>query len=109
MARADAYCYQSDNPDHVHLDLEIYRTVWREASALRDSGALVLEAGKIKCPVISFQGEYDSQSADGVEKSLSKHVKIFNMVRLEKCGHTPWIEKYAKDNFFRMLKDELRS
>jgi len=88
---------------------QIYQQVWKEASKLRASGEL-LELGKhIKCPVVAIHGDYDPHPAEGVQKPLSSVLKSFRFVMIRNCGHKPWIERKAKEEFFRVLKEELRS
>jgi len=86
---------------------DIYDPVWREANELRDSGKL-LEFGKeIRCLVVAIHGDYDPRPAEGVRGPLSSVLKNFKFILLEKCGHEPWIEKFARDKFYKILKNEL--
>jgi len=34
-------------------------------------------------------------------------VKNYRFILLEKCGHEPWQEKYARDKFYEILKKEI--
>ncbi len=88
-------------------DMDIFQRVWREARALRDSGELLKSVEKIGCPVVAIHGEYDPHPMEGVEKPLSGRVSVFKMIRLKKCGHIPWREKYARDDFYRTLGEEI--
>jgi Predicted hydrolases or acyltransferases (alpha/beta hydrolase superfamily) len=108
MTVADSYDYLSDSTDEVALNMEIHSLVWREAAQLRDTNELISCADKIECPVVAFHGDYDPHPIAGVEKPLSKRLREFKMIRLSKCGHTPWKERCAKDEFYRLLKDELQ-
>ncbi len=92
----------------VDLRSDIYKSVWSQAVELRKSGKL-LEAGKgIQCPVVAIHGDHDPHPAEGVQKPLAGVLKDFRFVLLDKCGHTPWIERQARDEFFRVLGEELR-
>ena len=108
FSKADAYdpiVYESEVIDY---DPDIFQSVWKEASELRRSGKL-LELGKhIKCPVVAIHGDYDPHPAEGVQKPLSAILKSFRLILLENCGHKPWIERQARDEFYRILKEELR-
>ncbi len=35
---------------------------------------------------------------------VPREVKFY---KLEKCGHSPWTESYARDEFYRILKEEI--
>jgi pimeloyl-ACP methyl ester carboxylesterase len=107
-ARVDAYDLIAYDPDPVDYRLDIYQSVWADAADMRRSGRL-LEAGKhIQCPVVAIHGDYDPHPAEGVQKPLSSILQNFRFILLEKCGHMPWLERHAKDTFYRILKDELR-
>jgi len=108
MTIADSFDYLSDDSDSIELNMEIYQSVWQEAARLRDTNELINCADKIECPIVVFHGEFDPHPIDGVEKPLSERVKNAKIVRLQKCGHTPWKEVFAKDEFYRLLRDELR-
>jgi len=107
MTIADSYDYLPVDNVSVDLDLTIYQSVWAEASKLRETNELINCADKIKCPVVAIQGEYDSHPIGGLERPLSDNLIDFKMIRIEKCGHTPWRERCAKDTFFEILRKEL--
>ena len=86
---------------------DVFTSVWLEAEALRTSGKL-LEAGTmISCPVIAIHGEDDPHPAAGVEKPLAAILDDFRFLLLRRCGHRPWIERHAREQFYRVLKGEL--
>ena len=106
FSRTDAY---DPLPDDAEIDFrpDIYAAVWPEAAELRRSGRL-LEAGRqIKCPVTAIHGDYDPHPAGGVRVPLTSVVRNFNFIELKNCGHKPWAERQARNEFFRILKHEL--
>lgn len=107
MAWADAFDYQPPDEDFVDFKPEIFRSVWTEASAWRDSSALIRCADLIKTPVVAIHGDYDPHPQEGVEKPLSERLADFRMIILRHCGHTPWLEKKGKKEFFEILHKEL--
>jgi len=107
MTIADSYDYQPVENETIDLDMDIFLSVWQEASKLRDSNDLIKFSNKIKCPVIAIHGDYDSHPIEGVEKPLSERLPDFKMIRLEKCGHTPWKERFAQTEFYEKLRKEL--
>lgn len=94
-------------PEPLPVSEEINRLVWAEAKKLRVSGELLKMGRKIKCPVIAIHGDYDPHPAEGVREPLSRVLKDFKFILLEKCGHYPWLEKFARDEFFRVLREEI--
>jgi len=107
IARADSYDPLPHDSEILEYRYDIYRSVWDQARELRSSGRL-LELGKgIQCPVVAIHGDYDPHLAEGVKAPLSRILKDFRLILLEKCGHCPWIERSARDRFYDILKNEV--
>jgi pimeloyl-ACP methyl ester carboxylesterase len=85
----------------------IFYNVWREAEELRRSRRLLECIRQVRCPVVALHGEYDPHPEAGVREPLSAIVKDFRFVLLPNCGHTPWLERQAKEAFYRALKAEV--
>lgn len=93
--------------DPIQCQADTYSKVWDEAERFRKEGGF-LEAGrKIQCPVVAIHGDYDPHPAEGIKKPLSSVLKNFRFILIEKCGHEPWIEREARDNFFILLRKEI--
>jgi pimeloyl-ACP methyl ester carboxylesterase len=107
LAKADFYDPLPMRPEGLELRPEIYKSVWKEAAELRKSGGLLAGARAIRCPVVAIHGDHDPHPAEGVQKPLTKALNDFRFILLEKCGHTPWMEKWARDEFFQVLTKEL--
>jgi pimeloyl-ACP methyl ester carboxylesterase len=107
ISKADAF-EPLDYPDEIiEYRFDIFQNVWQEASQLRESGNLLEHGKNIDCPVVAIHGDFDPHPAKGVEISLAAVVKNFSFILLEKCGHKPWIEKQARDSFYKILEKEL--
>jgi pimeloyl-ACP methyl ester carboxylesterase len=119
FARLGALAFKTDTYDPVEeadapeeaalprLDAADAARALAEAQALRASGAL-LEAGKqIRCPVVAIHGADDPHPADGVRGPLSGVVADFTFHLLARCGHKPWIERQAREEFYCILEDAL--
>jgi pimeloyl-ACP methyl ester carboxylesterase len=92
----------------IEVRYDVFAQVWPEAAHLRASGQL-LELGKqIRCPVVAIHGEYDPHPSDGISDPLARVLADFRLVLLPHCGHEPWMERYARDEFFQLLREELR-
>lgn len=111
-AKADTYDalprQQYETPEGLGVSEEINRKVMAEAMELRASGKLLSLGKKIKCPVVAIHGDYDSHPAEGVREPLSRVLKDFRFILLEKCGHEPWMERYARDKFYEILRNEVK-
>ena len=90
-------------------DGEMYRHIWEEASTLRITGKLLRLGERISCPVVAIHGDYDPHPGEGVKDPLSRVLKKFRFILLEKCGHYPWLESNAKVGFYRVLREEIET
>ncbi len=107
VSKADSYSPLPHDSEILEYQHDIYQGVWEHARELRSSGKL-LELGKrIRCPVIAIHGDYDPHPSQGIKKPLSRILKNFQFILLEKCGHYPWIERSARDRFYNILKNEV--
>lgn len=107
MSKADSFSPISNENDTLDFNIDIFNNCMKEINVLRNSKELLNLGRDIECPVIAIHGEYDSHSYEGVEKPLSNVLKDFKFILLEKCGHTPWNEFYAKDEFYEILFNEI--
>jgi len=103
----DPIMTEADASDVVGGQGNIFHSVWQAAAALRSSGKLLALGKHIQCPVVAIHGDYDPHPAEGVQKPLSLTLENFRFVLLEKCGHTPWLERWARESFYSTIKAEL--
>ncbi len=107
--KIDAYEPIDIGTPKIDFRADIFQSVWPEAAKLRKSGKLLEFGKKIRCPVIAIHGDYDPHPAEGVQKPLTAILNNFQFILLKKCGHKPWIERWAKDKFYQIIKDTLRN
>lgn len=108
MSKADSYNPIPRRGETIEVQADVYENIWKEAEEIRRNGKL-LEYGKlINCPVVVIHGDYDSHPYEGVKKPLSRVLKDCEFILLKNCGHHPWLEKQAKDDFYSVLEKELR-
>ena len=105
IERADAFSLRpiNDIKYQIKVDGDMFGNIWSEAEKLRSSGKLLSMATKLKCDVIIVPGDYDPHPARGVIEPLSENVESVQSIILKKCGHYPWKETFAHDEFFQVL------
>ena len=106
FSKADTFDAMEHDDNLMEFQSDIFNKVWPTAEKLRASGELLRLGHKIKCPVTAIHGDYDPHPYQGVMEPLSKILKQFKFYLLEKCGHEPWIEKYAYQRFYKILISE---
>ena len=86
----------------------IYQTVWPQAAKMRETGELIALGKKIKCPVIAIHGNFDPHPYQGIQEPLRTIIDDFTFILLDNCGHEPWIERHAKDQFMNLISTHLQ-
>lgn len=109
LSRADEYdpIPASIESEVVDLRSDVFQAVWKEAAELRRTGKLLDLVKKVEGPVVAIHGDYDPHPAEGVRQPLSAVLKSFRFILLEKCGHAPWTERWAKEQFYDIMDEEL--
>lgn len=108
VARADAFdLLPEETSDPVPPDPAQYERIWKEAAELRRNGALLEAAHSVQCPITALHGDWDPHPAEGVREPLLRVVKGLKFILLERCGHEPWKERFAREAFFKALRAEV--
>lgn len=101
---ADNYCPEGRERHRAdRTDSEMHNKIWDEAAKLRSNGELLAFFKNIKSRIYLIQGEADPHPAKGVILPLQENDIQFEAYILKKCGHNPFMEKYAKDEFYKIL------
>jgi pimeloyl-ACP methyl ester carboxylesterase len=96
-----------ERSDEVGPAGHVFQKVWQEAAELRRNEGLLQLARGVECPVVAVHGDYDPHPSEGVRIPLTSTLHDFRFVLLENCGHKPWIERQARDAFYRVLRRAL--
>lgn len=113
MQQLETYIEQTDNyrlravSAKGFQDARMYASIWTEASALRKRGEWRRLLPQIACPVIILHGKQDPHPYQGVVGPLDEAGITYRLHILECCGHTPFLEVEAKENFYALLNDYL--
>ena len=100
---ADTFC-RAELPANAAacFDGKMFDAIWCEASALRAAGVIEAKFRALEVPCVAIHGDYDSHPASEIVRFFPQnHI-------LPRCGHTPGHEKYARDDFFDLLYQELK-
>ena len=93
----------------VSFDVAVFEDVWNEASSLRTAGGFLESVARVRCPVVAIHGDHDPHPAEGVRVPLAAAVGDIEFHLLERCGHEPWRERYARDRFYELLREACAS
>jgi pimeloyl-ACP methyl ester carboxylesterase len=105
MEKTDTYCKIDGliNEEAFEADEAAFSKIWPEAAELRRNGNLLKAVDNITCPITFMHGKYDPHPYEGIQDVLNEYGVDFEFILMDKCGHTPWIEKFYAESFFKML------
>lgn len=95
-----------DTESSIDFSLDIYESVWPEAAKMRQEGGFLECLKDIECPVTFIHGDYDPHPLAAVEEAAAL-LENSRIIVLKNCGHTPWIEKEARQAFYSILAKEI--
>ena len=105
LEKSDNYYLESSEKLTVDkTDSEMYNRIWDEATKLRTNGELLTAFKNIQSKLFLIQGVCDPHPIEGVIKPLEENGIPCKTYILEKCGHSPFMEKYAKEKFYDILQ-----
>lgn len=105
LEKSDNYHLESKGVLTVYkADSEMYNRIWDEAVKLRISGELLKAFKNIQGEMFLIQGVCDPHPIEGVVKPLEENGISCKTYILEKCRHSPFMEKYAKEKFYDILQ-----
>ncbi|MCL2421362.1 MAG: alpha/beta hydrolase [Defluviitaleaceae bacterium] len=94
---------QDNEIESLPIDGQMYSSIWPQAVNMRSNGTLAHALNELKCPVVVIHGEYDSHPVEGVVDPLNDSGVTFETYILPKCGHEPFREKFAYENFYQIV------
>ena len=106
--KADQYqaAYRAAQPG-LPPDAAMYDKIWPAAAQMRENGRLAAEFRKVSCPIVVIHGNNDPHPPEGIIAPLEQMGMGHKAYILERCGHTPWEERFARDRFFEILRWEV--
>ena len=100
---------ESDSTDVEKFDFPAHKATWDDMVQLMDSGVYPQAFDRISVPVIMLHGSYDPHPGRMTFETLSKYIPQIEYTEFINCGHSPWKEKQARNQFYEKLKSWLRN
>ncbi len=84
------------------------REAWEDMVRLQNRGVYPAAFASIKAPVIMLHGTYDPHPGPMIYNCLKAYLPQLEYREWERCGHYPWLERHAREEFFVALKEWLK-
>lgn len=88
-------------------DARGFEETWNDMLRLQREGIYPAKFAAIRSPVLMLHGSFDPHPGKMIRDSLLPYLPQLEYVELPHCGHTPWRERVARDEFFAMLRSWL--
>jgi pimeloyl-ACP methyl ester carboxylesterase len=89
------------------LDLRAHTETWNDMLRLQESGVYPSAFSAIRSPVLMLHGDYDPHPGPMIRASLQPHLPQLEYREWPRCGHYLWLERHARNDFFKVLRDWL--
>lgn len=90
-------------PDAPPFDARAHEETWWDMLRLQREAVYPAAFSRIHAPVLMLQGDYDPHPASMIRASLLPHIPHLEYHELANCGHSPWLERHAREEFFSVL------
>ncbi len=89
------------------FDVLAHDETWRDMARLQAVGLYPGAFAAIESPVLMLHGAYDPHPGSTIRDTLIQYLPQLEYHEWERCGHSPWIEKYAREEFFSAIREWL--
>jgi pimeloyl-ACP methyl ester carboxylesterase len=107
MARAYAYDAEDGPHDITTFDAAAHADTWSDMVRLQTDGVYPAAFAAIECPVLMLHGDTDPHPGRLTFDDLRPCIPHLEYRELARCGHSPWLERQARDEFYRSLNEWL--
>lgn len=90
------------------FDLRGHTETWDDMLRLQETGVYPAAFGAITVPVLMLHGAYDPHPGRMMRDGLARYIPHLEYREFERCGHSPWRERYAEREFFQTLTEWLQ-
>ena len=90
-----------------NFDIKAHEETLNDMLRLQELGVYPKAFASITSPVLMLHGDYDPHPGKLTKDLLQRYIPQLEYHELEKCGHSPWEEKFAREEFFTILHEWL--
>jgi pimeloyl-ACP methyl ester carboxylesterase len=94
----------TDDQELVRCDAAANSDSWADMIRLQQEGVFPAAFSAIDSPVLMLHGSHDPHPGAMIRASLEPYLPQLEYHEWPRCGHYPWLERAARDDFFERLK-----
>lgn len=104
----DCYLNRPEYLDSEPFDMRAHIETWNDMMRCQKEGIYPQSFTAIRSPVIMLHGTYDPHPGRMIRDNLKLYIPHLEYHEFERCGHSPSVERYAKEDFFRIMRGWLK-
>jgi pimeloyl-ACP methyl ester carboxylesterase len=99
----DSFDLISHEDETATCDARAHEETWSDMLRLQDEGVFPASFAAIDVPVLMLHGAEDPHPGRMIRAGLEPHLPQLEYHEWERCGHYPWLEKWAHESFYGVL------
>ena len=103
MRRVYGYDLEDAGEEAVQVDAVAHEETWADMLRLQRTGTYPAAFGAIRAPVVMLHGAEDPHPGTLIRDDLKMQIPHLEYHEIPKCGHSPWLERQARQLFFETL------
>jgi pimeloyl-ACP methyl ester carboxylesterase len=92
-----------EKEEYEPLDVRAHEETWSDMMRLQADGTYPGAFTAIRSDVLMLHGNHDPHPGPLIYASLRPFIDTLEYRELDRCGHSPWVERFARAEFFAML------
>jgi pimeloyl-ACP methyl ester carboxylesterase len=93
--------------DTEPLDVRAHQETWSDMVRLQDEGVYPAAFAVVESPVLMLHGAYDPHPGRLIRATLAPYLPQLEYHEWDQCGHSPWLERTVREDFFALLREWL--
>jgi pimeloyl-ACP methyl ester carboxylesterase len=107
MEEAQSFDPLPATADPVEVDGRGHRETWADVLRLQAEGVEPAAFTAVTCPALMLHGDDDPHPGPATFALLRRFVPQLQYRGFPRCGHRPWVERYARESFLAALREWL--
>ncbi len=97
-----------EEPDETgRFDLRAHQETWADMLRLQAEGVYPAAFAAVRSPVLMLHGAHDPHPGRMIRDSLLPFLPQLEYREWDRCGHSPWVERQVREEFFKVLREWL--
>ncbi len=92
-----------DASEHGPVDAKAHEETWSDMMRCQAEGLYPAAFSRIASPAIMLHGSFDPHPGRMIFEGLRPFIPALEYREFERCGHYPWLERAAREEFFAAL------